>query len=417
MLKFLLALLLLIAAVTATAQRNTVIIRNVNIIAMTKDTVLKNQEVGLRMGKVIFIRPATTTVNAARIIDGTGKYLVPALYDMHIHWPEHEPLRFLQLCTAAGIAQVRMMKSEPAAQAFKKMQSQRTDLPWQVIGYPVYPTDSMPLEKVAAWADTIRQNGYAFIKFFGVASEPLFKEIVKQARRNNLPVCGHSLANIPALTVLNRGYRSVEHVGYFDKKPAGPGFDSLVTAARANGTYVCPTLDWVNMVYHSYPQAQLPQRAGYAIGNALYQTHWDTTYQSMRTQLGANEKKYADFMTDNLQKKMAVLLKLHQAGIPIIAGSDAEEPYQTPGFSLVEELLLMEKAGLSRYEVLKTATVNAAAYFAEPRLRGTVETGTVTRLLLLDKNPLDDLRNLAATNMLFREGSVIDCKALLQSIR
>jgi imidazolonepropionase-like amidohydrolase len=416
MYKVLLTVIFAACSFTVVAQKGTMVINNVHVISMTADTVYRNQQVILQKGKIAGMRPMYMVNILKGAIDGRGQYLMPALYDMHIHWPaDGKALQYFRLCTVAGIGTVRMMKSEPEALTFRKNNRHRNDLPQQIIGYPIYPTDSLKVEQAATLAETVKSKGYDFIKIFGLSRPEIYPALLRSAQHDGLALCGHALGNLAAKDVLNSGYRSVEHVGYFDKLH-GNALDSLIAVARMNGTYVCPTLDWANMVYHSYPKSDLPKRAGYAEGVALYQKVWDSAYAATEKELGGDLKRYADFMTQNVQQKMDVLKKLYQAGIPLLAGSDAEEPYQAPGFTLVEELLLMQKAGLSNFELLKTATVNAAAYFKKPQLTGTVEKGSAGAMILLDKNPLEDIRNLTTVRYMIKNGQVIDCAALLRSM-
>jgi hypothetical protein len=173
--------------------------------------------------------------------------------------------------------------------------------------------------------------------------------------------------------------------------------------AAKNDLYICPTLDWVQMVYHSVPKEKLSERSGYAIGNKFYGVEWDTSYTSLTKQLGSeNSKKYADYMSKDLEKKIKILALIRSKNINVIAGSDAEEPYQTPGFSLIEELKLIQKAGYSNYDLLKTCTINAATFFHEEKILGTVQQGKQANLIILSKNPLSDIKNLETVEIVIK---------------
>lgn len=394
-----------------------ILVKNVTLISMRQNEVLQNKDVGITNGKITFIGNAPKEAKAKQMIDGTAKFLMPGLYDMHVHWTENNPERYFQLQTLAGITSARIMKSEPATLAFRNKNSQNFAVPQLHVGFPINSDDSMTLPQMKAKVKMIKKEGYDFIKTFGIHDEPLFDELMKNAKRNKLMVCGHFLQNIKTEKLILSGYHSVEHVG-FEKIKNATRLDSLLNLAATNDLYICPTLDWVQMVYHSVPQEKLSERSGYDIGKKLYAVEWDTTYASTTKQLGEeNGKRYADYMSKDVAKKIAVLEKIRAKNINIIAGSDAEEPYQTPGFSLIEELKLIQKAGYTNYELLKTCTINAATFFHEEKKLGTVEQGKQANLIVLGKNPLENIKNLESVEYIIKGNEGRSAADLLKEIK
>jgi hypothetical protein len=394
-----------------------ILLKNVTVISMHQNEVLQNKDVGISNGKITFIGNANKEAKAKQIIDGTAKFLMPGLYDMHVHWAENDPERYFKLQTLAGITSVRVMKSEAATLAFRSKNSQNFTVPQLHIGFPIHSSDSMNLAQMKAKVKTIKKEGYDFIKTFGIHDESLFDELMKNAKRNKLMVCGHFLPNIKTEKLISSGYHSIEHVG-FEQIKSPTRLDSLLNLAANNDLYICPTLDWVQMVYHSFPKEKLSERSGYAIGKKLYDVQWDTSYTSLTAQLGEkNSKLYADYMSKDLAKKITVLEKIRAKNINIIAGSDAEEPYQTPGFSLIEELKLIQKAGFSNYDLLKTCTINAATFFHEEKKLGSVEQGKQANLIVLSKNPLQDIKNLEFVEYVIKGSESRSAADLLKDIK
>jgi imidazolonepropionase-like amidohydrolase len=415
-LKTLLFSLVLLVSQNVSAQYD-ILIKNVTVISMRQNDVLKNKDVGIANGKITFIGNAANDAKAKQIIDGTAKFLMPGLYDMHVHWADGDSERYFKLQTLAGITSVRIMKSEVATIAFRNKNSQNFSVPQLHIGFPIYSSDSMSLAEMKVKVKIIKKEGYDFIKTFGIHDEPLFDELVKNAKRNKLMVCGHFLGNINTEKLILSGYHSIEHVG-FEQIKSPTHLDSLLNLAAKKDLYICPTLDWVQMVYHSVPQEKLSERSGYAIGKKLYDVQWDTTYTSLTAQLGEkNGKLYADYMSKDLAKKITVLEKIKAKNINVIAGSDAEEPYQTPGFSLIEELKLIQKAGFSNYDLLKTCTINAATFFHEEKKLGTVEQGKQANLIVLSKNPLEDVKNLEFVEHVIKGSESRSAEELLKEIK
>jgi hypothetical protein len=308
--RIMISLLFTAMLITGFAQAQfDVLIKNVSLLRMKNDKIEKNITVGLKDGKIIYTGKFTEAQKAVQTIDGTGKFLMPALYDMHVHWPDNNAPRFFQLQTLAGIGTSRIMSSEPATIHFKN--NKEAVAPRLIVGFPVRSSLDIAPEKAAYLVDSIKNAGYNFIKLYSIKNEILFDAVMAAAKKNNLVVCGHALANIQPEKLMASGYRSIEHVGYFDKIKSETALDSLLDIALKNGTFICPTLDWTNMVYHSYAKDSLPLRAGYAIGQKLYHTQWDTTYAATTKQLGADEKKYKDYMANDVAKKIKILQKIH----------------------------------------------------------------------------------------------------------
>jgi imidazolonepropionase-like amidohydrolase len=101
---------------------------------------------------------------------------------------------------------------------------------------------------------------------------------------------------------------------------------------------------------------------------------------------------------------ITIVKKLHEAGVTIICGTDAGIGVTLPGFSIHKELAFYQEAGLSNYEVLKTATVNASQTHSIMNQLGTIEEGKIANFLLVDENPLDELNTLQHPNMVFVKG-------------
>jgi imidazolonepropionase-like amidohydrolase len=116
------------------------------------------------------------------------------------------------------------------------------------------------------------------------------------------------------------------------------------------------------------------------------------------------------------QKYLEVVGGLRRAGVEIIAGTDTLNPYCFPGFSLHDEMALLVRAGLSPLEALQAATRNAARFLGKLDSLGTIETGKIADLILLDANPLDDIGNTKKINAVVMNGRLLDRKALDQML-
>lgn len=417
--KILITLYCLFFAASAISQQYELVISDVHVITMKSDSVIPLQNIYISGNTIKLIEPAALGRRKTRLrIDGKGRYAMPGLYDMHVHFPSIDAARFFSLQQAAGITACRIMKSTPEAFVLTKKDSLHL-LPHFYTAYNFYSSDTTHIKQLPELIASLKNAGYALIKIFSIQSVDYFDAMMAASKANGLPVCGHALTNLSPQHVLQSGYRSIEHVGYFDKAKTPEALDSLIELAVKNKTFICPTLDWSLMVYHSTPQDSLPYRAGYTIGKKLYGQQWDSTYIATSAQIAKPEaREYPDLMRNSVAKKIDILKKMRMKGLQIIAGSDAEEPYQTPGFSLIDELKLIQKAGYNNYELLKMVTVNAALFFNEKNRKATLSRGQPADIILLSQNPLADISNLETVELVVRGNATItNTLALLRELK
>jgi imidazolonepropionase-like amidohydrolase len=383
------------------------VINNINVIDVNTGNTTPAMNVYVKNGMAEITNKMIKIPAPKKQIDGTGKYFMPALYDMHVHFPEQNAERFFQLQTAAGITNCRIMKSTKETVAFSK---KAKNIPAMKISYNFFGDETYKIDSIPVIIKSLKVKGYDFIKVFAVKDEAYFDAIMASAKTNNIMVCGHALGKaVPAKKLLASGYKSIEHVGYFDKAKTPEALDSLIDLAVKNNVFVCPTLDWVTMAYHAANIDSFQYRSGYAIGTKLYGAEWDTTYTNSTKQFAGQEKQYKDFADKDIVKKLSILAKMRAKGVKIIAGSDAEEPYQTPGFSLLDELKLIQKAGFTNAELLQMITTNANLFWNKKTKQ--------TDYILLSKNPLENIDNIGTVEYVIKGNEVINTKKLLESIK
>ncbi len=415
--KFASLVLAICVCVPAMAQKNKydVVITNISYIDVNTGKLMLPGTIYIQDGYAQITNKKMKGATARQTIDGTGKFFMPALYDMHVHFPDNNAVRFFQLQLAAGIGTCRVMKSNSETVAFSRLDA---NVPTMKISYNFYGNETYSLDSLVTVVNSIKAKGYHFIKIFGVKDDAQFDAIMSAAKMNGLTVCGHALGKIDPKKLLASGYKSIEHVGYFDKAKTTTALDSLIDIAAKNNVFICPTLDWESMAYQAATRDSFQFRAGYTIGRKLYGQEWDSSYADNTKQFAGQEQRYKDFANDDISKKLSILAKMHVKGIRIIAGSDAEEPYQTPGFSLIDELKWIQKAGFSNAELLQMVTVNPRLYFStnlsNPKTRN-LETNS--SYIVLSKNPLEQIGHLETVEYVIKGKELIDTKKLLESIQ
>jgi imidazolonepropionase-like amidohydrolase len=430
--RVLLCVLLTTAACLAqSSTSSTLIIHDVTVVDATGAPAKPHQTIIVHDGKIEAIDSSGGGLGgnlAGTHVDGTGKFLIPGLWDMHVHmvfgdWFPRGKEVTLPLFIANGITGVRDMGGElDVLQQWRKEISAGTLIgPRIVMSGPMLdgPQPRFPSsiaiktpEDGRRAVDDLKRRGADFIKLQSLIPREAVLAIAEEARKQGIPYVGHVPDAVRASEASNAGQKSFEHlIGIFegsspleDEFIKGPKtekqflftFDpkraeALFTLLAKNHTWQCPTLVWErggNLIDQT--DVAHDPRAKYV------PAYWkDVTWKRF------TEQVEHDFNTNDLatrkefvEKELVVVNAMHRAGIPFLAGTDTPPGvYIFPGFSLHAELQRFVAAGFTPMEALQTATLNPAKFLGMEDRLGTVERGKVADLVLLDANPLDDIRN------------------------
>jgi imidazolonepropionase-like amidohydrolase len=361
-------------------------------------------------------------------IDGNGKFLIPGLWDMHVHmvfgdWFPRGKEVTLPLFVANGITGVRDMGGE-----LEVLRQWRNDIsagtligPRIVMSGPMLdgPQPRFPSSIAIKTAedgrravDDLKKRGADFIKLQSLIPRDAVFAIADEAKKQGITFVGHVPDSVRASEMSNAGQKSFEHlIGIFEgSSPLEDQFlkgtktesqflstydpkraEALFALLAKNQTWQCPTLVWErggNLIDET--DFAHDTRARYV------PAYWkDVTWKRFTDQIEH------DFNTDDLAtrkrfiaKELEVVNAMHRAGIPFLAGTDTPPGvYIFPGFSLHEELHRFVAAGFTPLEALQTATLNPARFLGMEDRLGTIENGKLADMVLLDANPLDDIRN------------------------
>ncbi|HUP45610.1 MAG TPA: amidohydrolase family protein [Thermoanaerobaculia bacterium] len=404
---------------------------NVGVIPMTPDIgVLRNQTVIVRDGRIAEIGPAATVAVSpgAERIDGRGRYLLPGLADMHVHLEYFETPEMLKLFTAGGVTFVRSMDGRPRILEWKKAIAAgslegpaiQTAGPLLDGAPPVLPDNTVvrtPEEARAAVAEQ-HEAGYDFIKVYTNLSVRAYEAILEEAKQRGMPVAGHVPRHSTMAKALE-GHASIEHLAAFDElieAESSPFYgrfhwSKLYLAMEADpqkiaeagrrvarsGVAVVPTLvEAMHAVARPAVLASWMRRDELQLVPAEVREFWETRVRGVSDRLDEEDWPVIERGRQNRRDLVAAL---DAAGAKILAGTDTPNPFVVPGVSLHRELELLVAAGLTPKEALAAATREAAAFAGEADEWGTIEEGKRADLLLLHRNPLEDI---AATRNLDR---------------
>jgi hypothetical protein len=409
-------------------------IRNVSVIDMTGHPAIDGAAVVLDGNRIVSVGAPSPSRDSA-VLDATGKFLIPGLWDMHTH-AVRTPLLFI----ANGVTGIRNMgASLETLEARDEIARNRRLGPRIVAG--LYLDGPAQGQRSQEWqvstADTGRaavrraiREGYEFIKVYNRLPRDAYFAIMDEARKQGLPAVGHVPFALTPAECSNAGQRSFEHmfgigniaVDRYDEwrqsaaaNPSGtpgfaefqPGVDSfqvsrltgLAGIMRKNKTWLCPTLIASALIAYG-PKSSDDPRLKF-VRSQLKEFWANPQFPSTPR----NRREHPQYME-------AVRL-LHKSGVGILAGTDAPSvPFSYPGFSLHEELQLLVKAGLTPLDALRSATSGPAEFFGLREHLGTVEAGKRAELVLLDANPLADIRNTQRINAVITGGRIYPRSAL-----
>lgn len=402
------------------------LIRNVTVISMEKPGSAAAQDLLIVDGRVAAQGAAGTLRRAsATVIDGTGRYVIPGMWDMHTHaLLENRVVHTLTKYADHGVVGVRDLGS-----TLEELQSARdalktnADLPEVVAAGPLLDGPRQPwmqrmalpladVSEARAAAERLASAGVDFLKVYNNLSREQFAAVAEVARARGLPFAGHvpfrlSLEEVSAAgqasiehagtqlvadcieggqraipaelnAWISRGYpgRSEERLQWWAKRDIA-GCRALYRRMAARQTWVTPTLtnEIQGVTWSDESIALLPARQAEACRSNL---------KSINSNAAVRDA--ADQLVLDLVRELAA------NGVPLLAGTDVPNGCLAPGDSLHLELELMVRAGLSSWEALKTATRNPALFLKRPQ-EGLIRVGAVANLVLLDRNPLNDIRN------------------------
>lgn len=421
-----------LAAATPLATPPDLVIRDVSLWDGVRPGIQIGRTVVVRYGTIVDVGPsAEVEIPAgATVVDGKGEFLIPGLWDMHVHalWAADVPATFLPLFVAHGVTGVRDMGGtlDVLAQARYDVRMDRYPAPRLVVSgmildgpEPVHPEVSIAIADAADARRAVERLARAdvdFLKVYTLLPAEAFEAGVEQAAVRSLPVAGHVPAAVGPIAAAEAGMLSVEHtmneLDGFCAREEPEACEPIVAAFREHGTWQVPVLA-VERDQAKEEMAADPRLA--YMPESLLQ-YWFGTRPS-----AADESAPADGRppapgpaerTVELPEEAWLTTLLHEAGVPILAGTDAGVPFSLPGWSLHEELGLLVAAGLTPAEALEAATRGPAEYLGRAEELGTIEVGRRADLVLLRGNPLEDIRNTRAIEAVILDGELLDRKAL-----
>ncbi len=395
---------------------------NVHVVPMTSDSVMENRSVLIGSGRILAIEDASYRPPPGVItVDGAGSFVMPALADMHAH-VRADPESVFLLYLSHGVTTVRNMDAQDGwldhVAMREALEAGRLQGPRYLVSGPVLNPRTLPsVEAVEPLLDRHLERGYDFVKVHEDLPPATYDALLSGAADRGLPVVGHAQRQRPMDQTLRLS--SVAHAEEFyyllggEEGLADPELrrSAARTVAEA-GTWVCPTL----LVYRTIADYLDDER----FENLALDPAWDYLPPMERRIWLSDRNEYrshgpsssrAEAFLRKSQLLGQLMFDFHEAGVPMILGTDAFGAV-VPGVSLSRELALLVDVGLDHYAALRTATTNVAIYLNEEGQWGTIEPGKEANLILVGRNPLHDVTAVEELEGLYYRGVWVEGERL-----
>lgn len=393
---------------------------DVTVVPMDRERIIPGQTVVVQGGRIAAMGPAgrVKVPAGSSTVDGRGKFLLPGLAEMHAHIPSGELPdsvieRTLYLYVSRGITTVRGMLGHPRHLDLRgRAAGSRMLSPTIYTSGPSLNGNSVATPEVAARMVTEQKAaGYDFLKIHPGISREAFDTLAATAQRLDIGFAGHVPLDVGLERALAAGYATIDHLdGYVEalSKPGAlsareseffglnlgdqvdeSGMAALVQATREAKVWNVPTQVLMENLAPAMKVEELERRAEMRYVSPDTRSKWAEVKRSLLAETGSTPRSAARTM----EVRRRLIKALHAGGAGLLLGSDAPQIYNVPGFSTHRELESLVAAGLTPYQALETGTRNVAVFFGTLPTTGTVEVGKRADLILLEANPLTDVRN------------------------
>ncbi len=395
----------LVKALSETHQPQNYLVQNVNIISMSDSVTLAGQDVLIEKGKIVKTGLSLNAPADTRVIDGSEKYLIPGLTDMHVHLFSDHPMKntWLLLLVLNGVTSVRDMAGQPEKLALREKTANN-----EVFGPVIYQAGPIinglnnqygvvlatTPEQGRALVNQHHQSGYDLIKVYDNLDRKTFLAISEEAAKRSMPVAGH-VPDAISLSEALMHQSSIEHLtAYLDWNGSEAHLAAVDDYARKTGeslTWNCPTFYNLMMNWGTIEDAEAaindPDIVTYLPGNL--RKRWGNM---INKNTKAKSETVSLYGKANRALFSEVVLNLYRENARLIAGTDAGNlPLLVPGFALHQEFENLSNLGIAPYDILQMATINAAMALNKEKEFGSVEPGKRADLVLLSENPLKNL--------------------------
>ncbi len=405
------------------AATGDVAIVGATVVPLDREGTLTGHTVLLRGDRIVAVAPAAEVdTTGATVIDGRGKWLLPGLADMHVHlWGEGDLAMFL----LNGVTTVRNLFGSPEHVTWRdRIARGELDGPTLITAGPILDGDPpvWPGSDVVTTPEGAREAvrkqkaaGYDWLKVYNGLSVEVYEAILAEAKAQGMPVGGHVPRAVGIEKAIASGQRTIEHLDGYVPFFGDPHVSPEITAATGRAeTWNCPTLIVTERFGRLDDPASLEGSPGLELVAPMVREAW-------KPENDFRLRRFTPEMFEAVRKKNEIRRQLVSdlvaAGAKLVLGTDTGNPFVIPGFAVHEEMTLLAGAGLTPWQILRSATVAPAQLLGTPGGFGVIVPGARADLILLDGDPLADLGAARSPSVIIARGKVHARDQLLAAIK
>lgn len=411
------------------------LIKNCNVIDLINEKIMNEYDVLIKGGEIVEIGKKINSSNILKVLDGSDKYLLPSLIDSHTHIEFVDTLLFYLSCGITTVVNMCGMPihlrwakeiadgirigpdiisagpiidgTEKYHCSFQLREMEAIDADRQFDGLLAYP--GMIVAKDDATARLAvrytKTAGYDYVKYYNHMNLEAHNAVFDEAKKLGIDVIGHygDCINSDCISKLSAddydiSQRTVSHIVFVNNQN--------IQKMLSSGVYLDPTLI-VEQTHFGSIQDNTNYKEQLSLLNTAIKEKW----------VESNRLHALSYQGDHVKHRIKrrgqeyyykAIFEYQKAGGKIIAGTDSGMEYMLPGWSLHQELLNYVDAGLTSWQALRTATINAAECFRLESKMGSIQVGKKARMMLIDKNPIENLSNISRICMIFKDDMLID---------
>ena len=401
---------LILALIRSPAPAPPLAIVHATVVPMDAERTLESHTILVQAGRIAWLGPdsAAEIPPDARVIDASGRWVLPGLADMHVHAGADDFAAFV----ANGVTTIREMNG--AAEHLELRSATRDG---RVLGPSMLVTGPLIAGEEQRWRHAMARTpeearalvaeqaraGYDGIKIYDGLTRETYDAIVDAAAAAGIPFVGHVPREVGLERVLASGQRSIEHVGQIAHAVTSADSTALAEVAgriAGSGAWVTPTLASEEALSRRGTPWYAERLARPEVG--LVDPALVDWWRSLGE--GTPEAAVAERRSAYREGTAALVRALRDAGVPLLAGTDTPNPLMIPGSSLHEELAALVAAGLTPYEAIRGATAEAGRFAGTEAEFGTIRAGARADLVLTDADPLGDVSSLARPSAVVLRG-------------
>lgn len=400
-------------------EKYDIAVTNITIIDVENSELLANKTIYIKNGRIkkidsekIIEREIVDT-----IINGKNKFISSGFWDMHVHscWKDGLDKTIFPTFLQFGITGIRDMGgSLDILNTFKdRAKNQPYSYPF-LYGSgpildgenPIHPAFSISIntKNFRSVLDSLTNQNVDFFKTYSLLKNDVLDSIAKYSKEKTINFSGHISEYITPENASKLGQKSFEHLNKLEELKTNPiRLKKFIEIVKENGNWICPTL----IIY----QRKYEFVKGKYLHHLLYESldsDLKTEWEQSKNLTAPKDEAAIENAKNRLDNQKQLVKIFHDNKIPILLGTDfAGMPFVYQGYSLHEEMKLLENIGISQFEIFKIATLNPTIYLGISEEYGTVEINKMADLIIFNKNPIEKIENTLSISNVIKSGKIV----------